>query len=81
MSPFLIHAFLLDRYGPRLDKRQIAELLRLSVGTVMNKSSAQTLGFPTYVDHGTLWADAGHLADYLHRLAVEAAAKHAERLG
>jgi hypothetical protein len=48
--------FLLEKYGPRLDVKQLAEVLGLKPGTVNNRISAGTLGIPTYVD-GQRYAD------------------------
>lgn len=72
MGRFLTHAFILEKYGPRLDKHAIADVLRISPGTVMNHASAGTLGIRTYVDHGKLWADAEHVAEYFDRKAQDA---------
>lgn len=72
MPRFITYAFILDKYGPRLDKHAIAKVLGLAPGTVMNHVTRGTLGLPTYVDHGKLWADAEHIAEYLDKQAVRA---------
>lgn len=75
MGTFLTQAYLMHKYGPRLDKRQLAEVLGISVGTVMNKASAGTLGVATYTEHGALWASAAAVAEHLDKLDEEARAK------
>jgi len=72
MGRFLTHAFILEKYGPRLDKHALADALRIAASTVMNRSSDGTLGIRTYTDHGKLWADAEHVAEYFDRKALEA---------
>ena len=72
MARFLTHAFILEKYGTRLDKNAIAAVLGIKAGTVMNHNAAGTLGFPTYIDHGSMWADAEAVAAYLDRRAEEA---------
>jgi len=77
MSRFMTLAYILERYGPRLDKHQLAKVLGLSAGTVMNHVSAGTLGIPTYTEHGKTWASAEAVADHLatkHDEATAAAA-------
>lgn len=82
MANALTHFFLLHKYGPRLDKRQLAEALGVSTSTIMNKSSEGKLGFHTYTEHGHLFADAEAVANHLDELnqrAKEMAAKGTAR--
>lgn len=72
MARFITHAFLLDQYGPRLDKHAMAKVLGIAPGTVMNHIAAGTLGFATYNAHGKAWADAQHVAEYLDKQAEQA---------
>lgn len=72
---FLLQAYLLDRYGPRLTVAQLAEAIGMPVGTVRNRISDGTLGVRTYKDAGRRWADFRDVATYLDvkRAASEAA--------
>lgn len=72
MARFLTHAFILEKYGPRLDKNAMAEVLGIKPGTVLNHNAKGTLGFETYIAHGSLWADAEAVASYLDRCAEDA---------
>ncbi|MCK0508462.1 hypothetical protein [Aromatoleum anaerobium] len=42
----LVHAYLLEKYGPLLTVAQLSEVLHLAPGTVRNQLSARTLGIP-----------------------------------
>jgi hypothetical protein len=72
MGRFLTHAFILEKYGARLDKHALGSVLGIAAATVMNHMSAGTLGIKTYTDHGKAWADAEHVAEYLDRMATQA---------
>lgn len=64
----MTQAHLLDRYGPRLNMDQLAEVLGYtSKSTVYNKITAGTLEVKTYVDGGR-WADYRDVAEFLDRL-------------
>lgn len=69
---FLTHAYLLDKYGPRLSVVQLAECLGLAPGTVRNRLSRGGFGVPTYLDGGNRWADARDVALYLDDLRQSA---------
>lgn len=64
---FLVAAYLLDRYGPRLNVEEIAEVLGFSPPTIYNRISKGTLGIPTYVDGGRRFADYRDVMEYLDR--------------
>lgn len=49
--------FVAEKYGLRLDVNQLAQVLGISPGTVLNRISANTFGIPTYVDNGKRYAD------------------------
>lgn len=76
MSALITQMFLLDKYGVRLDTRQLGEVLGISAGAVRNKIAQETLGIPTYVD-GQRYADYRDVAEYIEKcraLAKEQAA-------
>ena len=58
-------AFVVERYGLRLDMKQLAEVLGVKPGTLANWISAGTCGVKTYVDGGKRWADYQHVAEHL----------------
>jgi len=62
---FLSQAYLLERYGPRLNMQDLAKVLGIAHGTLRNRQSAGTLKVPTYVDGGTRFADYRDVAEYL----------------
>lgn len=61
----LTRAFILDRYGPRLSIRQLAELLQMAEGTIRNQISAETFPIATYREGAARFAPYGAVADYL----------------
>lgn len=60
----LSHAYLLERYGLRLDIHQIAEVLHLSPSTVTNRLAQKKFDIPHYVD-GKVWFDYRDVAEHL----------------
>lgn len=49
--------FVAEKYGLRLDVNQLAQLLSITPGTVLNRISANTFNIPTYIDNGKRYAD------------------------
>jgi len=49
--------FVAEKYGLRLDVVQLAQVLGITPGTVLNRISANTFGIPTYIDNGKRYAD------------------------
>ncbi|MEJ5028632.1 hypothetical protein [Comamonas sp. MYb69] len=57
-SPSLVTQMLVaEKYGLRLDINQLAKVLGISPGTVLNRISANTFGIQTYIDNGKRYAD------------------------
>lgn len=54
-----------EKYGARLGMDQLAEVLRISKGTLYNQVSAGTLPVKTYLDGGKRYADFVHVAEHL----------------
>ncbi len=67
----ITQAFIVERYGLRLNVEQLAEVLGISKGAVYNQISAGTCQVKTYIDGGKRWADyrdvAGHLDECRQR--------------
>jgi len=62
---FFTHAWLLERYGPRLNLKQAAEALGFSESTLVNRLSQGTIGLRTYLDGGRRFSDVRDVAEYL----------------
>lgn len=74
MASLVTQMIVAERYGLRLDTKQLADVLGLAEGTVRNRISAKTLGVVTYEDSGRRWADYRDVAEYLDKMR-EAARK------
>ena len=61
----LTHAFVVEKYGMRLNTTKLAEFLEITKPALYNQISARTCPVKTYVDGGSRWADAQHVAEYL----------------
>lgn len=72
MSSLVTQMIIAERYGVRLDTKQMADVLGLAEGTVRNRISARTLGIPTYEDSGRRWADYRDVAAYIDQKREEA---------
>lgn len=62
-------AFIVQKYGLRLDSKQIAELMGISVPALYNQISAGTCSLKTYIEGGKRWAHYTHAAEYLEAMA------------
>jgi hypothetical protein len=69
----LTQAYVLDKYGPRLNSDQIAEVLGITKVAVMNQHSNGVLGLKTYKDSGKLWADYRDVATFFDSVREAAA--------
>lgn len=61
----LSQAFLLDKFGPRLNVDQLAAVLDRKRTTIYNQVSAGTFEVPTYLDGNKRYADYRDVATYL----------------
>jgi predicted DNA-binding transcriptional regulator AlpA len=61
----MIQAYLLERYGPRLNVEQLAEALQIGKSTIHNQIGAGTFPICTYLDQRTRFADVRDVASYL----------------
>lgn len=62
--------FVAEKYGLRLDVNQLAQLLNITPGTVLNRISANTFGIPTYIDNGKRYADYRDVAVHFDHMRV-----------
>jgi hypothetical protein len=69
---FLHQAWLLDRYGPRLNLEQLAEVLDMAKGSLSNRIYRGEIDLPTYLDGGRRFADVRDVAEYLDRMRQSA---------
>ncbi len=69
----LTQAYLLEKYGPRLNVEQLGEVLGLDPRTIHNQISAQTFAIPTYVDGKRRYADVRDVAGHFDNLRKTAA--------
>lgn len=66
-------AFVFERYGPRLNVEQLAEVLGVTKGAIYNQLSDGTCPVKTYLEGGRRWADYRHVAEHLDSMAKLAA--------
>lgn len=64
--------YLMERYGPRLDLSQAAEVLGTTTMGLHKRVGQGTLGMPSYLDGKTRYIDVRDLADYLDRCRADA---------
>jgi hypothetical protein len=73
----MLTAYLLERYGPRLGREDLAQVLGVTPKTLEKKIYQSTLGVATYKDQGKVWADARDVAEYLDACRARAKAEAA----
>ncbi len=66
-------AILLNYGRPRLNMKELAEVLGLSLTYVNNVAASGGLAVKTYVEGGRRWADVRDVGEYLDRKREEAA--------
>lgn len=60
--------FIAEKYGLRLDVKQLAEILGISQGAVQNRISANTFNIQTYIDNGKKFADYRDVAAHFDKM-------------
>lgn len=60
----LTQAYLLEKFGPRLNVDQLASVLGMKPNTIYNKVSSGTFEVKTYVDGRERFADYRDVAEY-----------------
>ncbi len=73
----MLTAYLLETYGPRLGREELAAVLGVTPRTLEKKIHQSTLGVATYKDNGKVWADARDVAAYLDACRQRAKAEAA----
>lgn len=68
----LTHAYLLEKYGPRLNVEQLGEVLGYAAGTIYNQISAGKFPVPTYTEGKMRLADYRDVATYLDECRARA---------
>lgn len=68
----ITQAFIVERYGLRLNVDQLAEVLGISKGAIYNQISAGTCPVRTYIDGGKRWADYRDVATHLDECRISA---------
>ena len=69
---FLTTAYLLDKYGPLLSEKDLAEVLHMEPGTVRNQRGSGALGIPYIRQSRTPLFHAEDVAKYIDKLRAEA---------
>lgn len=73
MSSLIAQAVIFEKYGPRLNSDELAEVLGITKGALYNQLSAGTCQVKTYLDCGKRWADFRDVAAYLDQMRALAA--------
>ncbi|MCR1769079.1 hypothetical protein JWI72_18065 [Burkholderia glumae] len=68
----LTRAYILEKFGPRMNLSQLAQLLQMSEGTIRNQISAETFPIPTYKEGSGRFAAYDAVAEYLDRMSEQA---------
>lgn len=63
-----------EKYGMRLDSTQLAELMSMTPGSVLNSISAGEFPIPTYKERGKRFADYRDVAEHIDNCRLRAAA-------
>lgn len=71
-ASLLTQVLVAEKYGPRLGTDQIATVLGITRGAVLNQISAGTFGIVTYLDGGKRWADYRDVAAYIDQCRAQA---------
>jgi DNA-directed RNA polymerase specialized sigma24 family protein len=62
---FFTQAYLLEKYGPRLNISEVAQVLGVAEKTLRNRLSLNKVALRMYEDQGLKCADSRDVADYL----------------
>ena len=66
----ITQAMIVEKYGFRLSTQQLADVLGITRGAVLNQISAGSLPVRTYLDQGKRWADYREVARHLDEMAA-----------
>ena len=73
MSSLVTQMIVVEKYGMRLDSKQLAALLNITPGALLNRISDGDLPIPTYKDGGKRFADYRDVAEYIDNCRSRAA--------
>jgi hypothetical protein len=73
----MLTAYLMERYGPRLGREDLSEVLGIKPRTFDNKVHRGEVPVPVYKDQGKVWADCRDVAEYLDACRAKAKAEAA----
>jgi len=73
----MLTAYLMEKFGPRLGREELAKVLGVTPKTLEKKVYMGTLGVTTYKDQGKVWADCRDVAEYLDACRAKAKAEAA----
>ena len=63
-------AFIVQKYGLRLNAEQLADVLGITKPALYNQISAGSCPVKTYLDGGKRWADFRHVAEHLDAMVA-----------
>lgn len=69
----ITQAFIVDRYGLRLNAEQLADVLGITKAALYNQISSKACPVRTYLDGGKRYADCRDVAEHLDRMREIAA--------
>lgn len=69
----MTQAFIVERYGIRLNADQLSDALGITKAALYNQISAGSCPVKTYLDAGKRWADYRDVAEYFDRVRQTAA--------
>lgn len=69
----MTQAFVVERYGIRLNTESLADVLGVSKPALYNQLSAGACPVKTYLDGGKRWADYRDVAEYIDACRARAA--------
>lgn len=69
----ITQAFIVEKYGLRLNAEQIADVLGITKAALYNQISSNTCPVKTYIDAGKRWADYRDVATYFDEVRKIAA--------
>jgi hypothetical protein len=73
VNVLVTQAFIVERFGIRLNTAQLAEVLGITKAALYNQISSGTCPVKTYLDEGKRWADYRAVAQHLDYCAKIAA--------
>lgn len=65
MSSLVTQMIVVEKYGMRLDSKQLAAILNITPGALLNRISDGEMTIPTYKDGGKRFADYRDVAEYI----------------